>query len=317
MIMYWAYILWMAFFGSGLIRAVAYEGGVWRTPLSFDHGYVLVWDALDNAAAHAGTIGLYAPDGHKLYATSLTNPGGVQAWVVSGAIDVDGTVAAVYYDRANPGTRGIALIDRNGKAGSFISPAPYLPGSICFGEDGSIWTSGSWTTGPQSPPTEDFMTVRKYSRGGGPIGAFLPLSELSTLYDASYRRPFDQLIGGWRIRAAKDRIGMLAHLLPVEQWLEIDLEGKLLGRWDFSSPDLKIRAFTSSGAVYAQQAGTGAASDLMLLDKATRKWNATGATPNGTLLAADGDDLVFRMNDGPGNLLVWIRMRAQWASPQQ
>jgi hypothetical protein len=313
---FWAYILCTAFFGSGLMRVVTYEGGRWRTPISFDHGYVLVWnDPLDDAFAHAGTIGLYAPDGHKLYDTPLTGPAGVTVSVVSGAIDVDGTVAAVYDDEAKPRTRGIALIDSNGTAASFFNPAPYLPGHLCFAQDGSIWTNGTWTTGYQTPPvTGDFMTVRKYSRGGGPIGAYLPLSDLSTLYDASYRRPFDQRIGGWRIRTAKDRIGMVAHVLPVEQWLEIDLDGKLLGRWDFSGPDLKVRAFTSSAAVYGQLPRVGDKPALVLLDKATGKWNPTGATPNGVLLAADGEDLVFRMTDSPGNLLVWVRMRAQWAS---
>jgi hypothetical protein len=103
--------------GSPERRWANYDGGPWRTPISFDHGYVLVWDdPVNEALAHAGTIALYAPDGHKLYTTSVTGPGGTQAWVVSGAIDVDGTVAAVYYDRANPQTRGIALIDRNGKS---------------------------------------------------------------------------------------------------------------------------------------------------------------------------------------------------------
>jgi hypothetical protein len=244
MVTFWAYILWTAFFGSGLMRAVTYEGVPWRTPIAFDHGYVLVWDdPPDNAAAHAGTIALYAPDGHKLYATSLTTPGGVPSAVVSGAIDVDGTVAAVYDDRARPQTRGVALVDRNGKPISFMNPAPYLPGHLCFAEDGSIWTNGSRVTGSHAPPvTEDIMTVRKYSRGGGPSGAFLPLSGISSLYDASNRRPFDQQIGGWRMRAAKDRIGTVVHE-PPDQWLEPDLDGKLLGRWDLGGLDLKVRAF--------------------------------------------------------------------------
>lgn len=186
MLTFWAYIIWTAFIGSGLMRVITYEGGTWRTPFSFDHGYVLVWDdPLDDAIAHSQTIALYGPDGHKLYATSLTSASGVQAWAVSGSIDVDGTVAAVYYDRANSQTRGIALLDPKGTVVSFINPTPYFPVHLCFAEDGSIWSNGSWTTGS---------------------GAFLPLSEVSSLNDASYRRPFDSLIGGWTIRAAKDRI---------------------------------------------------------------------------------------------------------------
>jgi hypothetical protein len=51
---------------------VTYEGGSWRTPITFDHGFVLVWDdPVDDSLARAGTIALYAPDGRKLYTTSL------------------------------------------------------------------------------------------------------------------------------------------------------------------------------------------------------------------------------------------------------
>lgn len=106
---------------------------------------------------------------------------------------------------------------------------------------------------------------------------------------------------------------MIAHVLPVAQWLELDLEGKLLGRWDIGGLNLKVRGFTSSGSVYGQMTDS---PELMLLDKTTGKWNKTGATPNGVLLAADGEDLVFRMNDAPENLLVWVRMRAQWLPPE-
>jgi hypothetical protein len=60
------------FWGQGLTRVVTYEGGSWRTPITFDHGFVLVWDdPVDDSLARAGTIALYAPDGRKLYTTSL------------------------------------------------------------------------------------------------------------------------------------------------------------------------------------------------------------------------------------------------------
>jgi hypothetical protein len=318
-LLFWAYILWSIFWGRGLTRVVTYEGGLWRTPFTFDHGYVLVWDdPVDDTLAHADTIALYARDGHKLYATSLTGPDG-EAWAVSGAIDTDGTVAAVYFDRANAQERGVALIDSSGKIANFIKPDPYYPGHLCFTEDGTIWITGSWTpTVPSQSVTADFLTVRRYSRSGGLMGAFLPLSGISSVEDALIRRPFDQQIGGWLVRASKDHVGMKADVQPVKQWVEIDFAGNLAGRWDYGDVgDLKIRAFTSSGAVYGQRFNDRERPELMVLDKSSGKWKWAGVTVNGELLAADGNDLVFRMDNTAENILVWVRVRGPQPSLEQ
>lgn len=313
MIFFLVHILCDAFFGSGLIRIATYAGSSWQTPLTFSHGYVLVWDGpADSVTAHSGTIALYAPDGHKLYTTSLITPDGFPAWAVSAAIAANGTVAVVYRAPAKSRTRvGIASIDQSGRVGSFVTTDPYSPGPICFADDGSIWVAGV-----QNPPiAADFMTIRRYSSSGGETAAFLPLTEISSLYEATYRLPFLPVIGGWRMRAAADRLGTIVDSVPYS-WLEIDFAGKVLGRWDVAT-GLAVGAFTSSGAVYAQLKDTGRPPQLMVLDKANGNWNKTGATMDGLLLAADGEDLVYKMNTVPGNLLVWVRMRAQWQTPRQ
>jgi hypothetical protein len=307
-----AYLLWNTFFGAGLMRVVNYEG-VWRTPLTFDHGYVLVWDdPMDTMITGAGTLALYAPDGHKLYATSLTMPDGARASAVSGAIDKDGTVALVYRAATKPRpSYGIVFIDPSGKTGSFIATNPYVPGPVCFAEDGSVWT-----TGLENPrPSNDFMTVRKFSKGDGQAGAFLPFSEVSFGYESTYIPMFHQMIGGWRVRAAHDRIGAIADGKP-NRWLEFDFEGKALGHWDIE-PHLVLGAFTSSGAIYAQLRGDAGPPALMVLDKSTGDWSKTGGTLDGHLVGADGEDLVLRMQTVSSNLFVWVRMRAQWARARE
>jgi len=141
-LLFWLYIFWSVFWGQGLIRVVRYEGGSWRTPITFDRGFVLVWDEpVDDSLVRAGTIAFYAPDGRKLHTTSLKAPGGEQSWVVSGAIDADGAVAAVFNDRAHPQNRGVALIDSSGKVATLIDPGPYFPGHICCPGQGEIYGS--------------------------------------------------------------------------------------------------------------------------------------------------------------------------------
>jgi len=318
-LLFWTYILWSIFWGQGLTRVVAYEGAYWRTPITFDHGYVLVWDdPVEDRLAHAGTIALYAPDGHKLYTTSLTGPGGDQAWAVSGAVNSDGTVAAIYYDRSSAQKRGVALIDSSGKISNFIKPDSYFPGHLCFAEDGAIWITGSWPPTVQSQSvTGDFLTVRKYPPGGGPMAAFLPLSDISSVEGAFIRRPFDQLIGGWLVRASKDRVGMIADVQPVKQWVEIDLAGNLAGRWDYGDAGLKNRAFTSAGLVFGQGFNDRGEPELLVLDKSTGKWKWAGVTVHADLLDADGDDLVFRVSNIPTNILVWVRISGLQHSPKQ
>ncbi len=310
MALFWAYVLWAVISGTGLTRIVPFDGGTWPT-FTFDHGYVLVWDDPQGAIIDSGAITLYGPDGHRLYSTALTTPDGVPAIAVAAAIDAHGAVAIVYQDHAKPHSRaGIAMLDEAGKAASFLVTDPFVPGFICFSDDGSIWAAGS----ASASPTADFLTVRKYSRGGDETGAFLPLSEVSSPEVAVLRPPFSQFTGGWKMHATKDRIGILADAPSIRRWLELDPTGKQLGSWDIEDRDLPVGAFTSNGVLYGQVGGPGHTLDLVFLDKSTGKWIKTGGTIDGILLAADGDDLVFQMRTGPGHLLVWVRMRAQWAS---
>ncbi len=79
-------------------------------------------------------------------------------------------------------------------------------------------------------------------------------------------------------------------------WIETDLKGKELGRWDFAGRSLL--AFTQSGAIYGQE------HDVAVFDRSTKRWRPVAGMPGGNLIGADGDNLVFAMKDG--STVRWV-----------
>ncbi len=82
------------------------------------------------------------------------------------------------------------------------------------------------------------------------------------------------------------------------QWVEADLKGKVLGRWDVSEQE--PAAFTRSGALYAHSGDA-----VLIFDRTKKAWRRVGVAPNGTLLGADGDILVFLIRGT--STLRWVR----------
>jgi hypothetical protein len=70
-------------------------------------------------------------------------------------------------------------------------------------------------------------------------------------------------------------------------WIETDLDGKELGRWDVSRENYRF-AMTRSGDVYAHGKG-----GITMLNHATGKWVPVTGAPGGRLSGAHGDQLVF------------------------
>jgi hypothetical protein len=105
------------------------------------------------------------------------------------------------------------------------------------------------------------------------------------------------MIGLWQLRIVNDRIGALFYgssiLGPWQksrpmQWIEADLKGKVLGRWEVGA-EWHPRAFTQSGALYTQDGDA-----VMMFDRSTKAWRRVQRS-DGFLLGADGDSLVFEV----------------------
>jgi len=300
MIPFLAYFAWAAFQGSGLSRAVTYGSGRWTTPFTVDHGYVLVWDEPGKPSVPlASTVTLYGPDGRERYALPFVFKDQTHAQAVTGIVSANGEAAFAYWSMT-PGhqSHGVALVPEDGKSIHVTATDPYVPGPLCFTEDGALWMGGN----EGQPITSDFPTVRKL--GGDSVSSvMLPVSRVVPLEEAQRLAPFHQTVGGWRMRAAKDRIGVIVDRPGSQQWLEFDFGGTVLGRWDVPHA-MEIAAYTEGARVFGQMRD-GAVFEL---NKDTGEWVKTGCKLEAQLVAADGEELVFRMSRGR-NRLVWMKLR--------
>lgn len=174
-------------------------------------------------------IKLYSPDGKLALATTVATD--MHASVISVAVDSDGTMAVGYTSK---GLGGMDLLDTRGnKLGSF-STGQYLPSHIAFRDDHSVLTFG-WEMHSQDPTlnTADYRSVRHYTRSGVQIGAYLPRS--------LFPRGLEPACDNWQtqgVYVANDRIGVLAcsgMTSANPEWVELDFEGNLIGRWHVGS----------------------------------------------------------------------------------
>lgn len=259
---------------------------------SFDNGYIVGW-----AQTGHKSVTLYAPDGHKLFEIpSLDLADGTNAFSLSAAVDTDATLALAY--TTNGGTRGgIALLDQTGKPIRFIETEPYMPSQVCLAPDHSIWMFGD----RYPRPANDFLTFRHYSREGKQLGAYIPRSKLPAWEGGGLDQVVSPFTGLWRFRAIKDRIGALLHLGPFKwAWVELDLSGNVLGEWTYTNTMtnwFEPTAFTSDCSLYGWVGTDRKRVGIGLFDKATSTWKLIPSLPNGPLIGAEENQLVYQDGD--------------------
>lgn len=224
------------------------------------------------------------------------------------AVDTDGTVAASWDYGAGSAVRaGIDLLETGHLAGS-IDTGAYIPAHIAYGEDHNLWTFG-WQArlgNGSSTDQQDYMTIRRFSRDGKQTGAWLPRS--------SFPKGLDPAGGSWqvtRITVVKDRIGVLATSGGAgsqQEWIELDLQGNLLGRWRLDDSNFARVALTTDGRVYAQQGNGPSNARFFALNRSALAWRPVTPPTSDWFYGADGDKLVFTgWNWKPGPLhLRWF-----------
>ncbi len=252
---------------------------------------------------------LYAPDGHLVLATDLQEPGGPPPNLTGLAIDTDGTIAVSYADVDHVNRGGIEFLDSTGKRTGGIDTQNYLPGNLCYAGDHSLWSFGAQQDkdNPGRADRQDYMLVRKYS-GGKQAAAYLPRSGFPAGLE-----PGSDSWQEMRITVTHDRAGVLAWRETSEdlEWVELDLNGKLTGRWKFSGRSEPSFAFTSDNHLYALRRDRGAKlRQLAVFDRASSAWKDVEAPMDGGLYGADGDELVFAgWENGPMHLR-WFKQPA-------
>ncbi len=295
-----------AFAGTKPVREVISQANLVALQLipRFYNGYVYYL-----GEGRTSQLRLYAPDGHLALATDLQEPGGSPPSLTGLAIDTDGTIAVSYADLDRGNCGGIEFLDSTGKRTGGIDTQNYLPGNLCYAEDHSLWSFG-WQHDKDNPgraDRQDYMLVRKYS-GGKQVGAYLPRSGFPPRLE-----PGSDSWQEMRIAVSHDRVGVLAWRETSEdlEWVELDLNGNLTGRWRFAGRSEPSYAFTSDNHLYAlQRDRDGKTRRLAILDRVTSAWKEVETPIDGGLYEADGDELVFAgWGHGPMHL-QWFKQPA-------
>ena len=280
------------------VHDVYYQGSL--TPLNttptFDHGYLVVYD-WDHR------VDVFAPDGTLMYSVAAKVPGTAWAMIENGAVDSDGTMAAAVRGVSAAGIAGgggIAWFDHTGSQIRFVDTGGYLPTQVAFGPDHSIWTIG-WLAGKDSL-TADYSTLRNYTQDGRELGEFLPRASFPYGNDLEVGEPLIMPMAGlWELRVANERVEVILHRAHL--WVQTDLNGQEKGRWNIASRAPNGRrpdAITQDGRAWYTDPH-----HLSVFDRAAGVWRAVPfELPQGNLLGADGDSLVFMLADR--HTLRWV-----------
>ena len=239
-------------------------------PPRFDHGYLAVYEWKG--------IGIYAASGALLYRIpNLSN-----ASVTNVAVDRDGT--AVTSGDLSDGKGALWLWNSAGLNIRVIQSPDYVPTYVAFAPDGSIWTTGTRDRS-KGQRTGDYAILRHFSREGALLGAYLHRSSFP-----GEREPAEPVTALSALRVANGRIGAYFSGGGKEHhvWVELDLNGKELGRWLLNSINGHPAAITEAGVVYARSVD-----GIYRLDRAAGNWSVTSIATPGTLVGADGESLVF------------------------
>jgi hypothetical protein len=239
----------------------------------FQNGYLYFID-------HA-TVRAYSPEGRPVLTTVVQIPEGEDAWVRGFAVDTDGRFALGVHYRTSALVGGIAFYDKYGQPDGFVATGPYVPNSLCFADDHSLWTFGS------EEGRGDYMMVRHFSPDRKDAGQFLARSLFPKGLEPGRH---------WQTRGitvTRHRIGLFAFSGTdgaQNEWVELDLSGKLIRRVRLDELEFTPMAFTADGHLYRKRDSK---SDLEVLSQTTSEWRKAGMATLGMLMGADGNSLVF------------------------
>lgn len=247
-------------------------------------------------------VTLFAPDGHFISTLRTEGRGNGKVKVESVAVDSDGTLAIAWVDQPNA---GIDIRDSSGNLIRSMDTGRYLPMHVSFG-DHSLWAFGwEWDADRDwGFPAKDYQTVRKYSMDGKEIGAYLPRS----LFPPGLQ-PGEEHWQERRITVTSDRVGIEASSGSAgnqREWVELGLNGDLLGRWKLDPSDkFPGVAITSDNQAYVHRFDRDTKSaQVFRLNGEKSTWEAVSA-PNLDFYGADGHKLVFAAWDGFTMHLSW------------
>jgi len=284
-------------FSTESIREVVTEAIISGPLPGFDHGHLFFVDHPSNS------VRLFAPDGHLLTGFE-SHPGvGRPASISSLVVDPAGTIATAW--TSGPDGCGVDLHDFRGTLIGSFSTGTYCQVGLWFAEDHTLWSFGSEYFTRFSPPSPSFLTVRHYSLSGQQLAAFLPKSEFPEVAMVAYCCAWEA-----KIQVTRDRIGINAVTGPnsgVKQWVEMDLNGNVTGRWPIPGHVQGLTpVLTSDGQVYLSRIVPDAkAIRTFRLNRTQSTWDSV-ALPDGSVWGVDGTRLVFAQWTTGAMALRWF-----------
>jgi hypothetical protein len=251
------------------------------------YGWSIKFDSMNNRVPL-----VYGPDGLLRFPLSFQLAGTEVSYAYDLAPDADGSfvVAGVggAADMRQWQKSGLVLFDSNGVQTAFIDTGDFRCAHVVIASDHSVWALGSEYTGMKERVS--YAILRKYSRTGELLGSFLDRSTFPPGLGPGGPSPSAALF------TAGDRIAVMAYSGNVgneRELIELDLDGKVLGRMRFDMPQYHWYAFTSTGGFYAGPMGP--SPTILQLNPATNSTREVESPGRPwTLSGADGPNLLYR-----------------------
>jgi hypothetical protein len=188
----------------------------------YNYGYLFSWDS-----PQYSEITFYGRDRQPAYTIQEQRNGFHH---IGWAIDSDGVSAGVYEPHQVWEGR-IDLLDSSGKPIRTINTGSYIPESVVFAPDHTLWTAG-YNAGNDGTKG-DFDVLHHYARTGKELGETLPWSQING--DTNSYTALQGILGGRWMYAGDDRIGLQAFLNHgFDSWIEVSYSGVLLGKYIWS-----------------------------------------------------------------------------------
>lgn len=249
------------------------------------------------------TVRAYSPEGVPILTAVVQIPDAEKVWADGLAVDTDGTFAIGVSYGPSFQFGGIAFYNKYGQPDGFVATGAYLPASLSFAGDHSLWTFG------RQRGSGDYMMVHHLGGDRKDAGQFLARS--------LFPKGLDPGMGHWQMRSivvAQDRVGLFTFsgsYGSLNEWVELDLSGKLIRRLRLDQREFTPMAFTSDGHLYRKPDDKSA---LQVLSQTTSEWRDVGMAALGSLLGSDGTSLVFSLTVTGQVTMQWFNQPAAYGN---
>jgi hypothetical protein len=253
--------------------AIEIEPALFNVPSRLSLGPVgfLQWRRLPGPVDETERLIVFGVDGSRLASSSLAIPGAVSLSVVSACFlpvgDSRIAVTVGFSSADGALAHGVALLGADGRVNRFLRTDQFVGDHVACDKDGNIWVFGrpyEWHS------TTTYSTVLKMTQTGDLLGSYLPRDSYDLEPSQIPSMPAKPGGGITQFVASGNRIVLYAAV--ASELIELDLEGKVLGRHYTPGFEVSGLAVGTGGEIYATVNGDGSA--LFRFDAVQARWAA-------------------------------------------